>query len=148
MAENKIIKYQEKDFELVISMAKKLFSDYEEHLLRRDMTNALKKSSHQCYLALQSNTTAGFAIASIRTDYVEGASGSPTGYLEAIFVEEKFRGFGIAKLLLESCENWAKEKGCTEMGSDTWLKNEEAQKFHEAIGFKEDDRLVHYIKEI
>jgi len=148
MTENKIIKYQEKDFESVITMAKKLFSDYDEKLLRRDMIHALRKSSHQCYLALQSNTAAGFAIVSIRTDYVEGSSGSPTSYLEAIFVEEKFRGSGLAKLLLQTCENWAKEKGCTEMGSDTWLKNEEAQKFHESIGFKEDDRLVHYIKEI
>lgn len=85
---------------------------------------------------------------SIRSDYVEGAGTSPVGYLEAIYVKPNFRKSNVAKELFNVCESWALQNSCTEMGSNTWLDNLESQKFHEKLGFQEDDRLVHYIKKI
>ena len=50
----------------------------------------------------------------LRRDYVEGTHTSPVGYLEGVFVQEEYRGRGVATALLRACEAWAGEKGCAE----------------------------------
>ena len=89
-----------------------------------------------------------FAHCSLRFDYVEGTSSSPVGYLEGIYVEPDFRKQDIAKQLVNTCENWAKEKGCMEFASDCDLPNEDSYKFHLKIGFKEANRNIHFTKEL
>ena len=91
---------------------------------------------------------AGFANISIRKDYVEGSNSSPVGYIEGIYVKPEFRKKGIAKKFVELAEDWSREKGCTELGSDTELENIESQKFHRHIGFDGESRIVHFIKSI
>lgn len=39
----------------------------------------------------------GFSMLSIRTDYVEGAEKSPTGYLEGIYVEPEYGKEGYSE---------------------------------------------------
>ena len=57
--------------------------------------------------------------------------------LEAIYVDETFRGQGVGKLLLESFENWAKEKYEDFVIEITYINNNEnAQKFYESLGYK------------
>ena len=90
----------------------------------------------------------GFAQCGLRVDYVEGTKSSPVGYLEGIFIEEKYRCNGFAKELLKACEQWAKEKGCREFASDCELDNNESLKFHMAMGFEEANRIVCFRKEI
>ena len=41
-----------------------------------------------------------------------------------------------------------RNKGCTEMASDTWLDNLKSQRAHEALGFKAVDRCVNYRKAV
>ena len=41
---------------------------------------------------------AGFAQCQLRHDYVEGTDSSPVGYLEGIFVTERYRHKGIAPI--------------------------------------------------
>ena len=65
-----------------------------------------------------------------------------------LLVKPNFRKSNVAKELFNVCESWALQNSCTEMGSNTWLDNLESQKFHEKLGFQEDDRIVHYIKKI
>ena len=88
----------------------------------------------------------GLALCSIRTDYVEGCDTSPVGYLEGVFVADGFRHHGIAKELVSECEQWAREKGCSEFASDCELTNTASQSFHESIGFQEENRIVCYKK--
>lgn len=58
--------------------------------------------------------------------------------LEGIFVDENFRKTGVGKQLLNSFENWAKEK----FGKDfvieiTYINsNENAKKFYDSLGYK------------
>jgi aminoglycoside 6'-N-acetyltransferase I len=145
----KIKSYNSSEFDELYLMAKALYPNYEtDEELIRDLRLVEGKKNHQIYFAMEENQYAGFMVVSVRTDYVEGASSSPTGYLEAIFIKPDFRKMGIAKQLFQKAESWVKDKGCIEMGSDTWLDHKEAQDFHIRLGFKEDDRLVHYIKTI
>ncbi|HYI13118.1 MAG TPA: GNAT family N-acetyltransferase [Thermoanaerobaculia bacterium] len=89
---------------------------------------------------------AGFADVTLRS-YAEGCDPSrPVGYLEGWFVREDLRRQRIGAALLQAAEQWSRDQGCIEMGSDTWLDNELSQRAHERLGFEEADRCVHYRK--
>lgn len=90
----------------------------------------------------------GFINVSIRRDYVEGADHSPTGYLEGIYVEPEYRNKGVAKAMLQLGETWLWQHHCTQIGSDTWLRNKVSQAFHKRLGFREEEILVHFLKDI
>ena len=89
-----------------------------------------------------------FANIRIRSEYVAGTKTSPVAYLEGIAVEESFRRKGIAREIFDFCTEWAKEKGCTEFGSDCLITNEESYALHMALGFEEIERTVHFAKKI
>lgn len=90
----------------------------------------------------------GFAQCGLRHDYVEGTESSPVGYLEGIFIREGYRNKGYAKDLLAECENWAKEKGCSEFASDCELTNSVSLAFHINMGFTEANRIICFAKRI
>jgi aminoglycoside 6'-N-acetyltransferase I len=142
------INYKQEYFEEYFSMSKTLFSGYSGKELRKDLDHAIRSEKHEAFFAKDNGIIPGFVNVSIRTDYVEGATGSPVGYIEALFVKPEFRKKGIAGKLFEVAEEWALKKGCTQMGSDTWVSNKGSRAFHLRMGFKEDDILVHFIKDI
>lgn len=75
-------------------------------------------------------------------DYAEGCATSPVGYLEGIWVDPPFRGRGAARALVEAGEAWARARGCAEMASDRAPENEASGRFHEALGYVEEARIV------
>ena len=94
------------------------------------------------FLAEEDGQPVGFAQCQLRHDYVEGTDSSPAGYPEGIFTKEAVRGKGIAAALLVRCQSWAKEKSCTEFASDCELLNEASIRFHKALDFSEENRIV------
>jgi aminoglycoside 6'-N-acetyltransferase I len=99
-------------------------------------------------LARVGNELAGFAEVSIRRDHVDGTSVSPVPYLEGWFVAEKFRGQGIGRALIEFVENWARQRGFTELASDAELWNNESIRLHGLLSFREVGRTVHFVKSL
>lgn len=89
----------------------------------------------------------GFVEAGTRT-YGEGCETSPVGYLEGLYVDEDLRGLGIGSRLMETAEEWARQKGYKEMASDTWLENEASIYTHVKLGYQEVERLVHFVKRL
>ena len=143
-----IQEFKKDDFDSLLAMSKKLWPDFEPDELNNLLSGSVTSGKEMIWIAKVNRQVAGFVIFSIRTDYVEGAAKSPTGYLEGIYVEESFRKMGIAKEFVQIGEAWCKTKGCTQVGSDTWLTNEESRAFHQKIGFWEEDELVHFLKDI
>lgn len=90
----------------------------------------------------------GFAQCGLRRDYVEGTHTSPVGYLEGVFVQEEYRGRGVATALLRACEAWAGEKGCAEFASDCGLDNAASAVFHLRAGFAEAGRIICFTKRL
>ncbi len=89
----------------------------------------------------------GFLEAGLRA-YGEGCETSPVGYIEGIYVDEDMRGQGLSLRLMRAAEDWAREKGCTEIASDTWLENEASIQMHLRLGYEEMERLVHFAKRL
>lgn len=116
--------------------------------LTEEFYDSITEESCVVYLALLDDLAIGFAQCGLRHDYVEGTDSSPVGYLEGIFVAEEYRKRGVAKDMLEACQKWAKEQGCTEFASDCELVNEDSLKFHLRMGFEEANRIICFTKKL
>ena len=81
-----------------------------------DIAAALEKPAGILNLIARTDAgiSAGFAEASLRHDYVNGCKTSPVAFLEGIYVEPHFRGQGIARLLVDGIQSWARHNGCSE----------------------------------
>ncbi|HEX2165732.1 MAG TPA: GNAT family N-acetyltransferase [Longimicrobiales bacterium] len=88
----------------------------------------------------------GFLELSVR-NYAEGCTGE-TPYIESWFVDVDYRGRAVGRALVEAAENWARERGHTELASDTELDNTASQSAHRALGFEEVERTVHFRKSL
>lgn len=75
-------------------------------------------------------------------NFAEGAPDLGALYVEDLWVEPGHRRRGIARRLLESVENWARDQGYKWLASDSRLDNEESRHWHIAGGFTEQERLV------
>ena len=91
-------------------------------------------------------TLDGFLELSVR-DYAEGCSGD-TPYIESWFVEADLRRSGVGRKLMEAAVQWARQRGYTEIASDSLLENTISQRAHQRAGFREVERSVHYRKSL
>ena len=88
----------------------------------------------------------GFLELSVR-NYAEGCVGA-TPYIESWYVDPDIRRSGIGRKLVEAAELWALSQGYRELASDAELSNAASHSAHEAVGFTEVERVVHYRKRI
>ena len=84
---------------------------------------------------------AGFIEVGTRL-YAEGCESSPVGYIEAWYVDADVRRAGLGAALVRAAEAWARDRGCSEMGSDVELGNAISQQAHRALGYDEVERIV------
>ncbi len=125
-----------------------LWPDHTFNDLKQEMDETLSDKNAVFYLYLDGDVPVGFAQCQLRFDYVEGTDSSPVGYLEGIFVTENYRKKGIAKQLVNACEQWSIENGCTEFASDCEITNVESYNFHMKIGFQEEARIICFRKNL
>ncbi|WP_051931069.1 GNAT family N-acetyltransferase [Gillisia sp. Hel_I_29] len=138
-----------KDLKSILGMSMKLWKGLEKEDLEARLRKAIATETKRIFIATSStDELVGFSFFSIRTDYVEGAKDLPTGYLEGIYLEFEYRKLGVAKELVALGEKWCKEKGCSQIGSDTWLPATASRNFHEKLGYSEKVELVHFIKDL
>lgn len=89
----------------------------------------------------------GYMECSLRLQ-AEGCLSSPVAYIENWYVDEDLRRQGISGQLLEAVGRWARYRGCAEIASACVLGNDIGEAVHEALGFEEVDRLIHYVYEL
>jgi len=88
----------------------------------------------------------GFVEACVRRDHVNGTATSPVAFLEALYVVPQHRRRGVASRLVDAVAQWARARGCTELASDAALDNQVGHRVHEALGFRETERVVFFGK--
>ena len=143
-----IIKASAQQLSCVVDLAMKLWPDNVPEELGQELSETLKKEDAAIFLDFHGDTPVGFAQCQLRRDYVEGTETSPVGYLEGVYVEEGYRRCGIAKALVEACQDWAKAMGCVEFASDCELDNIQSLQFHLGIGFLEANRIICFTKKL
>lgn len=143
-----IVKATSKDSLALAKMAIKIWSEHSLDELAKEFEDTIDCEESAIFMLMVDNQAVGFAQCQLRHDYVEGTDTSPVGYLEGIFLEQEFRHRGHAKKLLAQCEEWAKNKGCTEFASDCESDNDESLKFHINMGFTEVNRIICFKKQL
>ena len=68
------------------------------------------------------------------------------GYISNVCTAPEHRRRGIARRLVDACQSWAQLQGCKKFASDCELDNLESQRFHQACGFTEVNRIVCFLK--
>lgn len=143
-----IKKVNKSEIKSIANLAVLLWPNHSVEELEEEFLEISLKEDAQVFIIYESNLPVGFAQCQLRYDYVEGTKTSPVGYLEGIFVKEKFRHKGYAKQLLQACENWAKMNECKEFASDCEIENEDSFQFHKAMGFSEANRIICFTKRL
>jgi len=126
-------------------------SSIEEHageLARLLAGEALSTLPSVILVAESQGEIVGFVEAGLRS-HADGCDATrPVGYLEGWYVAPEWRRRKVGARLLAEAEAWAREQGCCEMASDTWLDNVDSQRAHQALGFEVVDRCVNYRKNL
>ena len=130
-----------------LRMRKGIWPEAPDEYLDFDMDEILANEDYFAIFACDGDKPIGLTEAQIK-ESAEGCESSPVGYLEGWFVQEEYRGKGAVGIMTHAAENWAREKGCTEMASDTWLDNEASIRAHLKLGYDEVERLVHFVKQL
>jgi aminoglycoside 6'-N-acetyltransferase I len=130
-----------------LRMRKGIWPEAPDEYLDFDMDEILVSADYMVIFACVDGNPIGLTEVRIR-DYGEGCETSPVGYLEGWFVQEEYRGKSVVGIMTQAAEDWVREKGCTEMASDTWLDNESSIRAHVKMGYTEVERLVHYVKQL
>jgi len=141
-----IIKVDDSNINDLAKLASKLYSTSSNELVV-EFSSVINKDDNAFYI-IKEEKLIGFAHVSLRKDYVEGTNSSPVGYLEGVYIEPEFRRLGHAKSLIKVCENWAKDKGCTEFASDCELENNLSLQFHLKNGFKVANKIICFTKKL
>lgn len=143
-----ICQANQEDSFMVAQLAAQLWTSQTTEEFKEEFDVLLDRSDAAVFLCLAEDKPVGFAQCQLRYDYVEGTETSPVGYLEGVFVEEEYRNQGYAAKLLAACEQWAKDKGCTEFASDCELENTQSFAFHLRCGFQEANRIICFTKKL
>ncbi|MGB8984865.1 MAG: aminoglycoside 6'-N-acetyltransferase [Anaerolineales bacterium] len=131
-----------------LRMRQGLWPEAPLEFLTYDLDNRLADPDYAVFIAFDADgNRVGYIEIGLR-DYGEGCETSPVGYIESWFVDEHLRGRKLGRELVCVGEGWAREKGCTEMASDTWLDNETSIAAHLKLGYEEAERLVHFVKRL
>jgi len=123
-----------------IRMRSDLFSDESPSLIEEEVTQieadgTLKSQPFVCLLALDDNERpVGFIELTVRSS-AEDCMTSPVGYIEAWYVDADSQRQGAGKALMYAGFEWARSKGCREVGSDARVENQASTAAHSAMGF-------------
>ena len=131
-----------------IRMRQGLWPDAPLEYLTFDLDSLLTDPDAAIFVASDADGRLVALIEAGLRDHGEGCETSPVGYIEAWYVDSQARGQKLGRDLMHTAEQWAREKGMTEMASDTWLENEASIAAHRKLGYYEVERLVHFVKRI
>ena len=102
----------------------------------------------QIFLYKEGKKYVAFIICAIRKDPVLGCGSANVGYIEALFVQRKYRDEGKEIELINAFEDWAREHNCYELAGDISIKNKKNLEFYEQSGFDQIGTNIHFRKRV
>lgn len=136
------------DMEEWLRMRLALWPDNTPTEMRQEMEEILADPNQPVFVAERSEAgLVGFLEASIHVD-IYGCDSKPVGYIEGWYVDPDLRRQGLGGLLVSAAEAWAIEQGLQEMASDCEIDNLVSLQAHNALGYQEVERLIHFCKKL
>jgi ribosomal protein S18 acetylase RimI-like enzyme len=119
-----------------------------EHLWKDDakMLRRWLAGEEECLVHVATDKTlgvVGFSIVRLRSELL---SHEPSAHLEAIAVDKRAEGAGVAQALLKAAERSAIAHGALSMTLHVFANNTRARDFYDRAGY--DGELMRYIKHI
>jgi GNAT superfamily N-acetyltransferase len=93
----------------------------------------LRTTGHGAFVAMYENDVIGW-IGMAQAVQIESA---PFCEIRGLIVDEKYRGKGIGKLLIEKAKQWSKATGNKTLRLRTNVIRKETHLFYQHLGFKE-----------
>ena len=138
------------DADQLVKLFHELWPDdsIEEHaaFLERLFKGTASSMPLDVFVADKDGELIGFIEMGLRSHADGCDTALPVGFIEGWYVAPAHRGSRLGAKLVEAAEQWAREKGCTEMASDTAIDNVDSQRAHQALGYEIVDRCVHFRK--
>ena len=106
----------------------------------QNMNVILQNNDHNAFVAEYDGKIVGW----IGTSQVVMIEVMPHCEINGLVIDEKYRGKGIGKLLIEKVREWAKEKGNDKIRLRCNVKRTEAHLFYEHLGFVETKQQKNY----
>jgi aminoglycoside 6'-N-acetyltransferase I len=106
-----------------------------------------KLPTPQVVFVAEDESPIGFLELSVRP-YANGCDSLPVPFIEGWYVKPGARRRGVGRALIRAAEDWSRERGFLEIGSDTELTNEDSVEAHERCGFAETERVVYLRKRL
>ena len=123
------------DFNSVFGLLEQLWPD--KVLDYKAMKEMFTKNLHQPYqhyvCAVEDSQIIGFCSITIKNNLWQQAL---LGNVDELVVDERYRGRGVGKSLLDYITGYAIRKGCKRIELDSGFHREEAHQFYENLGFK------------
>jgi len=137
------------DYSDWLRLRRALWPDCSEAMHDSEMEGYTNSAGTQAVFVLvrEDGHLGGFVEVSVR-DRVDGSVSPRVAYLEGWFVDPDLRGHGFGRGLVATAERWGIARGLTEIASDVEIANTKGLAAHEALGFRETFRLVHFLKSL
>ena len=111
-----------------------IFKSVEEVINKEYFENLIK--NEEIYIAKVDKEIVGYIIFNIKEKENPSMGYRKQLNIDAICVDERYRGKGIGTKILESIKEMAKTKGCTDLYLTVNQENENAIRVYEKFGFK------------
>lgn len=131
----KIQPCRRKDFKAVFQLLRQLWPDKELKMiaLQKVFERALDADTQIYLCATDGDNVVGFASLTIKNNLWQGAN---LGHIDELIVEEKYRGCGLGRQLLNEIIAHAKQRGCARVELDSAFHRKKAHHFYERHGFE------------
>lgn len=145
----------------------KFMDDFQEHLVAIDKMkrarklpgygrvavrrclSEVKKSQGVIYLVEDDGKPVGFIAGVISKPSKEDSlSQIPTksARITELYIDQKYRGQGVGKMLMQKMENYLKERGCNIILLEVFEPNKAAHAFYSKLGYQ--NRIIYMMKKI
>jgi aminoglycoside 6'-N-acetyltransferase I len=94
-----------------------------------------------------SNEIIGFIETQV-CNRADGCESDAILYIEGWYVEPDYQKQGVGSALMRTAEQWARDHGLKELGSDALIENDVSHHAHKKLGFTEVDRQISYMKKL
>ena len=114
----------------------------------QDIAEILGRDDYWGFLAETGDgTPVGFAEVAIR-NYANGCETKPVAFLEGLWVAPELRRQRVGARLVQHVEEFVRQRGFREIGSDALMDNAVAIASHRGWGFAETERVVYFRKDL